>query len=53
MLRTNWIFRQQKLESSENVNEFLDLINTLDTVEDESLYTTEFVVALMQVIWIL
>ena len=44
MLRTNWIFRGTENGSK---NDFLQLIDTLDNVEDESLYTTEFVEALI------
>ena len=53
MLRTNWIFREINSESKgmENTNEFLNLIDTLDNVEDKSLFTTEFVEALIQQFW--
>ena len=51
MLRTNWIFRH-KSDTASSKNDFLQLLDTQDTV-DESLYTTEFVVALMHVIWTL
>ena len=53
MLRTNWIFREIK-SSTENTwkkNDFLQLIETLDNAEDDSLYTTEFVEALIQQFW--
>ena len=48
MLRTNWIFRDLEDKST---NMFLELIETLDGVDDPTLYTTEFVRALVQEFW--
>ena len=50
MLRTNWIFREIKLSEDDvgSKNDFLELIDTLDNAEDKSLYTTEFVEALIE-----
>ena len=49
MMKTNWIFREIKSlnEDYGKKNDFLQLIDTLDNAEDESLYTTEFVEALI------
>ena len=55
MLRTNWIFREIKQSEDEvgSKNDFLELIDTLDNAEDKSLYTTEFVEALIEQFWAL
>ena len=55
MLRTNWIFREIKQSEDEvgSTNDFLELIDTLDNAEDKSLYTTEFVEALIEQFWAL
>ena len=62
MLRTNWIFRETKSGKDSNPrdgkanasgSDFLMLIETLDGVADESLYTTEFVEALVTQFWTL
>ena len=49
MMKTNWIFREIKSlnEDYGKKNDFLQLIDTLDNAEDDSLYTTEFVEALI------
>ena len=49
MMKTNWIFREIKSLSEDygKKNDFLQLIDTLDNAEDDSLYTTEFVEALI------
>ena len=49
MMKTNWIFREIKSlnEDYGKKNDFLQLIDTLDNAEYESLYTTEFVEALI------
>jgi uncharacterized FlaG/YvyC family protein len=48
MLRTNWVFRQIDAEKK---NDFLELIDTLDGVENPDLYSTDFVKALIQEFW--
>ena len=50
MIRTDWLFRKQNLSSKNN--DFLELINTLDESDNQALYTTTFVNALMETIYI-
>ena len=50
MIRTDWLFRKQNLSSKNN--DFLELINTLDESNNQALYTTTFVNALMEIFYI-
>ena len=48
MLNTNWVFR--KTENSDSADLF-KLIKTLDEQASEKLYSTEFVVTLIEEFW--
>ena len=50
LIRTDWLFTQQK--ASANGNDFLELINTLDESKNQALFTTSFVDALLETIYI-
>ena len=50
MIRTDWLFTKQGI--SENNNDFLELIDTLDESDNQALYTTTFVEALLEPIYI-
>ena len=50
MIRTDWLFRKQGL--SDNDNDFLKLIDTLEESDNQALYTTTFVDALLEPIYL-
>ena len=53
MIRTDWLFRKQGLSQNGNAsNDFLQLIDTLDKSDNQALYTTTFVEALLEPIYL-
>ena len=57
MLRTNWIFRDTAQENENKgcckleENDLFKLIKTLDTLDSDQLYLTEFVAVLIEEFW--
>ena len=53
MIRLNWLFIKDKNSAIGDKKEknFLELIETLDQIDDDSLYGTAFVEALLNMIW--
>ena len=49
LIRTDWLFTKQNV--SDNGNDFLQLIDTLDESDNQALYTTTFVDALLETIY--